>query len=56
MAPPCTFGRCFNRDKTGGVIKMTASPTARLETSVRDLMEGKVERESESAKTKELLR
>ena len=27
-APPSTFSRCFNRDKKGGVIKMTVSPTA----------------------------
>ena len=27
-ATPSTFIRCFNRDKTGGVIKMTVSPTA----------------------------
>ena len=28
MATPCTFIRCFNRDNTGGAIKMTVSPTA----------------------------
>ena len=28
-APPSTFVRRFNRDKKGGAIKMTASPTAR---------------------------
>ena len=29
MAPHCTFSRCFNRDDTGGVSKMTVSPMAR---------------------------
>ena len=29
MAPRCAFIRYFNRDKQGGVIKMTVSPTAR---------------------------
>ena len=33
--PPCTFIRCFNRDKQGGVIKMTVSPTARPPCSSR---------------------
>ena len=28
LHPPCTFIRCFDRDTTGGVIKMTVSPTA----------------------------
>ena len=30
IIPPCNFIMCFNRDKQGGVIKMTVSPTARL--------------------------
>ena len=28
-APPSTFGRCYNRDQTGGAIRRTVSPTAR---------------------------
>ena len=28
---PCNFIRCFNRDKHGGVIKITVLPTARSE-------------------------
>ena len=30
--PPCTFSRCFNRDKQGGAVKLTElSPTAAAE-------------------------
>ena len=30
MAPPCTYVRCFNMDKQGGVIKVTELSPARL--------------------------